>query len=108
MALLDKLRGTPYGDLDNPAYVKLPVHQFWAALTEFAAGEVTKPQIVAFFNLDAADEADLDWLIGKYQAAANNKKEIFLHRIHDIFVLAEYDFPGYQTEAELQGMIDRI
>jgi hypothetical protein len=101
MSLIDKLAG-----IDRPN--KLAVHTFYAALAEFAAGEVTRAQIVSYFNLSAEDETELDFLIAAYTNAPNNRKQEFLEFIHRLFMLAEERTPGYQTNAEITARINRF
>ena len=101
MALLDKLIGQP-GDVG----VKLPAHQFYAALIEWASGETDEATITSFFNLDASDVTDLNWLKGKFDASANKRE--FAERLHGIIMLAEIGFPGYQTQTDLTAIINRI
>ena len=100
MSLIDRLAGN-----EEP---KLPTHQFYAALSEFAAGELTKAQIVDFFVLDSGEEAELDVLIAAYQAALPARKLEFRAMIHEIFLLAEVSAPGYTTASELNSRISRF
>lgn len=46
----------------------IPIHEFTAAMTLLAAGEVTKSQLVTLFAFDATEEAGLDTLIAAYIA----------------------------------------
>lgn len=94
MSLINRLTGVEE---------KLPVHQFYAALAEYADGQITKANIVSYFGLSAGDEADLDWLIARYGDATDKQK--FLEVTHRIFILAEGEAPGYTTEAALQARI---
>lgn len=98
MALLEKLQGS--------VEPKLPVHQFASSLSEWGAGETNRAAIIAFFNLDADDTLDLDWLKGKYDASVNKRE--FANRIHGIFMLSETGYTGYQTQAELVAIVNGI
>lgn len=98
MSLLDRLTG-----LEAP---KLPVHQFWAALTEFQDGAITKAQLISEFSLAGTDVTELDWLISKYQASTN--KENFVHRIHSLFCLAEFNHFNYNDKATMQARINAL
>lgn len=97
MSLIDRLSGVDGAN-------EIATHQFYSALVEWDAGEMTRATIVSHFVLSVDDETDLDWLKGKLDASAN--KKIFLDRIHNIFLLAEAGFPGYQSEAELVAIIN--
>jgi len=100
MSLLDKLAGD-----QEP---KLPVHQFYAALAEFAAGAVTRQNVVDYFQLDSADEVELDFLIAEYQATDPTRQQEFLEFIHRIFMLAEVKVPGYDSNAALSTRISNF
>lgn len=98
MALIDRLAGL--GDPDGPP--KLAVNTFHAAMYELAQGQATKAEIVAYFSLDAQEETELDWIIGRYNAQPNAAaKERFIELLRVVFILAEAQVPGYTTNAEL-------
>ena len=99
MALLERLQGAD-------GYVKMPVHQFWAAMKEIHLGELTVAQVKGFFNMDAGDQDDFDWLIGNYQASTNPPE--FIELMHSIFMIAEVSTPGYTTVSDLTARINRI
>lgn len=61
MALIDRLIIT--GDSS-----KIRVHPFMAAMGELERGKVTRQQVIDAFGLLAADEAELDALIGKVRS----------------------------------------
>ncbi len=71
----------------NPGEVKLPVHQFMAALAELARGEVTRAQVIAFFSLSASEETQLDEFIANQ--AGSGSKLINRQEIHDVLMLGE-------------------
>lgn len=104
MALVDRLAGI---NQDPEGGNKLSVNAFHAMLYELAAGQVTKAQIVAYFALDAGEEAELDWIIGRYNAQPNAAaKEKFVELMRVLFILAESQVPGYSTNADLVARID--
>ena len=92
----------------------LPVHQFWAALCEFASlgigsssqQEVTKQQLINFFDLVDDDLTELDTLIDYYVASTN--KVQFVDTIHRIFMLKEMGTTGYIGKLDLLNRISRI
>jgi hypothetical protein len=57
MGLLERLIG-----LELP---KIPAHQFTAALGEGERGKTTRAEIITFFGIQPAEEADLDAIIAK-------------------------------------------
>lgn len=66
---------------------KIPVHQFMAAITEYARGApgVTVSAIVTAFNLSPAEEAALTaWYIAEIQTG-NLSREV----VHDALLLGE-------------------
>lgn len=101
MALVARL-----ANLENP---KISTHAFYAMLVEMSQGEITKPTFVSHFGLSAAEETELDWLIGKYNAQATAQaKEKFLLLLEQIFILSEEGLAGYTTTADVAARINRI
>jgi hypothetical protein len=82
---------------------KISVHRFGAALRQFAAGQLTRQQIIDSFLLDASDIVNLDALIASYQAINTNntgntfQKALRLDTMEDVFLLCE---TGDYTEAK--------
>jgi hypothetical protein len=74
---------------------KITVHRFGAALRQFAAGELTRAQIIAAFSLAGSDVTELDALTATYtgmgtgNAAAAFAKAAWLDRMEDVFILVE-------------------
>lgn len=108
MALLNRLAGIPEpGYEENPR--KLAVSTFWSCLYELAQGKLTQQQIVNYFALDAGEQAELTWLIGRYNAQPNaTAKSRFVELMHVIFMLAEAHVPGYTTNADIEARINAI
>ena len=100
MSLIDRLVG-----IEEP---RIAVHYFYAAMTEVAAGEFTRAQLVNHFGLDAAEDTELGVIIGYYQATPADRKQEFLEFIHRIFMLAEAGAPGYTTGADLNSRLSRF
>ena len=100
MSLIDRL--------SNDEDPKIPVHQFYAALAEYAAGAITRAGLVSYFQMSAEDETELDALIADYQAAPADRKQEFLEFVHRIFILAEVKAPGYDTKAALNTRINNF
>lgn len=106
MALIDRLAGINQDPENNQ---KLSVNAFHAMLYELASGQVTKAQIVAYFSLDATEETELDWIIGKYNAQPTAAaKEKFVELMRVLFILAESQVPGYSTNADLVARINAV
>lgn len=108
MALLNRLAGIGL-DPEDPAQSKLSVGAFWAHLYELAKGKRTRQQVIDFFQLNAAETMELDWLIGRYNAQPNaTAKADFVELINVIFYMAESRVPGYTTTADIQARINAI
>lgn len=106
MALIDRLAGLGGMESADP---KLSVNAFWALLYEMAKGQITKAQIVAYFDLDMDEQTELDWLIGKYNAQPTaTAKASFVELMRVIFLLAEARVPGYTTNANIIARINAI
>ena len=101
MALIERLMG-----LEEP---KIPVHAFFAAQGEVIAGRLTLEQVKTFLSMDAAAQAEYDTLAATAPtgttAAAVAAKAIFLEKIHGVFILAEGQYPGYSTPAEIRTVL---
>lgn len=81
MALFDKLMGN--------GEVKMPIHAMLAALQEWAEGEITRQNVIDFLQLETSDEADLDWMKARYDAATD--KEHLLIVMHRTLLLGEVE-----------------
>jgi len=100
MALIERLAGINDPEGQN----KLPILTFHACLAELAEGQVTRQQIIDYFNMDAGEIVELDWIIDKYQNAVDKPK--FVELVRTLFILAESDMPGYTTNADLVARIE--
>lgn len=74
---------------------KISVHRFGAALRQWAAGQLTRQQVIDAFALTGTDVTDLDALVATYNAmgtgnsAAAFAKAAWLDRMEDVFLLCE-------------------
>jgi hypothetical protein len=74
---------------------KISVHRFGAALREYAAGGVTRAQVIATFGLTGSDVTELDALAATYTAMPSGStaqvlaKAAYLDRMEDVFLLCE-------------------
>jgi len=108
MALIDRLSGIGI-DPDGAGPGTIASATFAALLMELVNGEVTKAQIVSYLVLDASEETELDWLIGKYNAQPTAEgKKAFLDFMRPLFNLAEAKVPGYTTNADITARINRL
>lgn len=99
MSIVNRLTGT-----ELP---KLPVHQFWASMVQYANGRITEVQLKAQCEiLSAEDIAEWNWLKGKYQASTN--KPNFLQSMHILFMLSEYSWYGYNSNPALVAEINAL
>lgn len=87
---------------------KIGVHRFGAALREWAAGGVTRAQIVSAFALSASEQTELDAIKASYDAmgsgnaAAAFAKATYTQRLEDVFLLCE---TGDYTEAQAKSRL---
>lgn len=101
MALVERLMG-----LEDP---KIPVHDFFAAQQQVAAGQITISNVKSFLQMDTAAAAEYDALIALYPtgttATAVWNKVMYLQNCHAVFILAEEKYPGYDTPALVRAKI---
>lgn len=95
MALLDRFN-IDTCDPDDPQRNKLSGGQFLAGLTEWGMGHYTRQWVIDTFNIHPDDEADMDWLKGKYQDAT--QKERFSMVVRNQIYLLE---GGQETSANV-------
>ena len=87
---------------------KISVHRFGAALRQWAAGELTRQQVIDGFQLDASDITDVDALVASYTAMQTNNannaflKAAWLDRMEDVFILVE---AGDYTEVKAKSAL---
>lgn len=98
MALVDRLMG-----LEEP---HIPVHDFFAAQSEVAAGRLTVANVKTFLQMDAAASAEYDSLIalaptGNTTAARLGRLD-YINQMHAVFILSEKRYPQYSTPAEIR------
>ena len=90
MALFDRLVGYAPGFADLPAgQVKLGVHTFMAGLAEIGRGQATRAQMISAFGITVAEEAELDFIIGKATPLTAVQRFQFRQTLHDCLLLAE-------------------
>lgn len=87
---------------------KISVHRFGAALRQWAAGQLTRQQVVDAFALTTAEQTELDALrvsydaLGTGNAAAAFAKAARLNFMEDVFILVEL---GDYTEAKAKSAL---
>ena len=91
------------GDIgvDEP---RIPIHEIRAMFGELERGAISPDFIVAAYNLDVGQQADLSTLITKMIAATD--KGAFSRFIFDWLVLAEGKHSAYRVEADFWARID--
>jgi len=57
--------------------VIIPMHIFSAGLTLWGAGEITRAQLITFFNFDATEQTQIDEIKTKYDGLNNINKAGF-------------------------------
>lgn len=99
MSLLDRLSGT-----EEP---KLFVHQFWAAMSEYAESVITEQELMSAFNISSpTDLTEWTWLKNKY--LSSTEKEGFLIKVHTLFMLAERNYFNYANKSVMQARINSL
>jgi len=89
MALIERLM-----QLDSvPDDRHIAVHEFFAVLHELGQGNLTNSQIKAHYAMTAADEAD-------YNVITDDPPGV-----HATFILAEAEFPGYDTPSAVRSKL---
>jgi len=102
--LVDRLGGYGGEDLE-----RLNPQAFISALAELAQEEITKQEIIDFYQLDAPAVTQLNWLIARYNEQPNaTAKQTFIELLGHIMWMARDNFPGYNSNAELSARINRI
>jgi hypothetical protein len=82
---------------------KIHVHRLGAALRQWAAGQLTRQQIIDAFAFTGSEITELDALRATYDAMPTNNtantfaKAAWLDRLEDVFLLCE---EGDYTEAK--------
>lgn len=80
MSLIQRL----IGEGPDETTVKLPILQFWASVREFQAGDITRTEFEARYNLDASERAELLEIL-----TSINNLDFTVERIQDKCLLAE-------------------
>ena len=87
---------------------KITVHRFGSALRQFAAGQLTRQQVIDAFSLSGSDVTDLDALIATYTALGTGTstaaftKAQYLDAMEDVFLLSETgDYPEAKAKSAL-------
>lgn len=99
MSLLDRVM-----HIEQPT---MPNHAFVGAMNEWALGGMTRAEVlaVAKFNIQASEEAELDWLKARYNdAETNGKAEQFALVFTHVVSLVENGC-FYTTKAEVQARL---
>lgn len=74
----------------DPGEDSIAVHYLFAALVDYAAGETTRAQIVAYWSLDADAEVDLDVLCDAIDSlGTSTAKMAFGTELHAVLMFAE-------------------
>jgi len=97
MSLISRLIGS------DSTEEKLPVHQFIASMAEGRRGEATKVQIVTFWNLTSAEEAQMDQIWANLHGTGT--KSINREELHDVLMLSER---GIRNEAQVMTRLGLV
>lgn len=97
-----------YARLTADGPTKIAVHRFGSALRQWAAGQLTRQQIIDGFQLTGSDITELDALQASYTALPTNNtlatlaKATRLTAMEDVFLLCE---TGDYTEAKAKSAL---
>lgn len=101
MALVERLMGQ-----EEP---KIPVHDFFAAAQEIIMGRLTTAQVKNALGLDVEAAAEFDAIAATAPtgstATALANKALWVHGMHSIFILAEGNYAGYNTPANVRSKL---
>lgn len=99
MSLLDRLSGA-----EQP---KLPVHQFWASMVQYARGRITEDALKTVCLISGGtDLTEWNWLKAKYLASTDKVR--FLESMQVLFMLAEIQWYGYADHATMVAEINAL
>jgi hypothetical protein len=97
MALIDRIF---HDDVDSNRNVSN--HAFSAAVWFWAKGDLTRAQVIAAFEMTAADEVQLDELETHYQSLTADQKLHFHSDLEGAGVLAEQ---GFITKTKYKALL---
>ncbi len=106
MALYDRLVGYSPGFAElPPGQNKIGVHTFVAGLAEVGRGQATRAQMIVAFAIVPAEEAELDFIIGKATPLLPVQRYQFRQTLHDCLLLAETRI-AYTTSAAFEARLN--
>lgn len=97
------------GENITPAQ-RIPVHEFFAALTRVNAGRWTAAQIKTHYGMSGQDGTDFDWMIAQLAAIVDPTDRLAkLAEVEAVFILAESRaVPSHTTTTEVQAEITAL
>lgn len=100
--LIDRIQGT---DATRP---KLPMHQFAAALAEYARGRLTRAQLATAFDLQGSEATQATALADAMDAkSGTTNKMLYSQEIADVAYFAEQPELGiYATKAAIKTRLE--
>ncbi len=87
--------------------VKIPAHQFMAAMSELVRGEFTRSDIETMFNMTPAERTQFDNFINKASSVPASRRFEFGRLIHDMLLLAELKL-AYTTQTDFIARLNRF
>ena len=87
--------------------VKIPCHQFMAALSELGRGEFTRTDIEVMFSMTPDEVTEFDTFINKVASVPPGKRFEFARVIHDMLLLAERKL-AYTVKADFVARMNRF
>lgn len=86
-----------YERLMNLEQPRIPVHPFMAIVAEFKRGNLTQAAALALLGLSASEITEIAALITRV-----NNNQLTAIEIHDVLMLAEGRYNGYETVAKVK------
>lgn len=92
-----------FGDI--PGGETIAVHTWEAAIVDYMAGQTTRAQIIAGFNLDAEATADLDFVLSEVDSLGTVLDKIrFIMEMDAVNILAETELK-YNTKSAYRARL---
>lgn len=88
----------------SPGEDNIAVHYFWASIVDYTAGETSRAEIIAYWNLDAEAQTDLGVLCDALDGMSVAQEVVFLQNFHAVMNIAEGG-AKYATKAAFRARL---
>ena len=106
MSIYDRLCGRDESGFSDENLNKIAIDHFSAMLIEYTFDAVSRQSIIDEFNLNVAEQAELDFILSKGTNQAQ-RRELYT-RIRSMLHLAEGGLSGYGLPSQLSAHIAGI